>query len=35
MFNFMNRMLDGHGVKGDAAIHQARADALLGPGFGR
>jgi len=30
MFNFMNRMLDGHGVKGDAAIHRARADALLG-----
>ena len=29
LFNFMNRLMDGHGVKGGAPLHRARADILL------
>jgi uncharacterized peroxidase-related enzyme len=31
MFNFMNRLLDGHGVKGNAAMYQARVKILADP----
>lgn len=32
MFNFMNRLLDGHGVKGDAAMYRSRVKILADPG---
>lgn len=31
MFNFMNRLLDGHGVKGDAATYRSRVKILAAP----
>lgn len=31
MFNFMNRLLDGHGVKGDAAMYRSRVKILAAP----
>lgn len=33
LFNFMNRLLDGHGVKGSAELYQARGQALQAMGY--
>lgn len=33
LFNFMNRLLEGHGVKGNSALFQARGQALRDEGY--
>ncbi|NUO72149.1 MAG: peroxidase-related enzyme [Frateuria sp.] len=33
LFNFMNRLLEGHGVKGNAALYAARGQALRDEGY--
>lgn len=33
LFNFMNRLLEGHGVKGSAELYQARGQALQASGY--
>jgi uncharacterized peroxidase-related enzyme len=33
LFNFMNRLLEGHGVKGNSALYQARGRALRDEGY--
>jgi uncharacterized peroxidase-related enzyme len=33
LFNFMNRLLEGHGVKGDAALFETRGKALHDHGY--
>ena len=33
LFNFMNRLLEGHGVKGSAAVYAARGQALREAGY--
>ncbi|MDG0854394.1 peroxidase [Pelomonas puraquae] len=33
LFNFMNRLLEGHGVKGSAELYQARGQALHAVGY--
>lgn len=33
IFNFMNRLLEGHGVKGNPAIFEARGKALVDQGY--
>lgn len=33
LFNFMNRLLEGHGVKGSADLYQARGQALQASGY--
>ncbi len=33
LFNFMNRLLEGHGVKGNSALYQARGQALRDEGY--
>lgn len=33
LFNFMNRLLDGHGVKGTSALHEERGRALKDTGY--
>lgn len=33
LFNFMNRLLEGHGVKGTSALYQARGQALRDEGY--
>jgi uncharacterized peroxidase-related enzyme len=33
LFNFMNRLVDGHGVKGDAGIYRHRGHALKADGY--
>jgi uncharacterized peroxidase-related enzyme len=33
LFNFMNRLLDGHGVTGDPALYQERGQALHKEGY--
>lgn len=33
LFNFMNRLLEGHGVKGNSALYQARGQALHDDGY--
>jgi uncharacterized peroxidase-related enzyme len=33
LFNFMNRLADGHGIKGDSAIFAARGKALKASGY--
>lgn len=33
LFNFMNRLLDGHGVKGNAAVYASRGQALREQGY--
>jgi uncharacterized peroxidase-related enzyme len=33
LFNFMNRLLEGHGVKGDSALYQSRGQALRDDGY--
>jgi uncharacterized peroxidase-related enzyme len=33
LFNFMNRLLEGHGVKGDAALYEMRGKALKEQGY--
>lgn len=33
LFNFMNRLLEGHGVKGNAALFAARGQALRDEGY--
>ena len=33
LFNFMNRLLEGHGVKGNSALFQARGQALCDQGY--
>lgn len=33
LFNFMNRLLEGHGVKGNAALYAARGQALHDEGY--
>ena len=33
LFNFMNRLLEGHGVKGSADLYQARGQALQATGY--
>ena len=33
LFNFMNRLLEGHGVKGSAAVYAARGKALREAGY--
>lgn len=34
LFNFMNRLLEGHGVKGDVALYETRGKALQEQGYG-
>lgn len=33
LFNFMNQLLEGHGVKGNAALYAARGQALRDEGY--
>ena len=33
LFNFMNRLLEGHGVKGSAEVYQTRGQALQATGY--
>lgn len=33
LFNFMNRLLEGHGVKGNTALYQSRGQALCDEGY--
>lgn len=33
LFNFMNRLLEGHGVKGNSALYQSRGQALRNEGY--
>jgi hypothetical protein len=33
LFNFMNRLLEGHGVKGSAALYAERGRALARDGY--
>lgn len=33
LFNLMNRLLEGHGVKGDAGLHEMRGKALKEEGY--
>lgn len=33
LFNFMNRLLEGHGVKGDRTLYQTRGQALRDEGY--
>jgi len=33
LFNFMNRLLEGHGVKGDSGIYESRGRALFEQGY--
>lgn len=33
LFNFMNRLLEGHGVKGNAALYASRGQALRDEGY--
>jgi uncharacterized peroxidase-related enzyme len=34
LFNFMNRLLEGHGAKGSAEVYRARGQALKDAGYG-
>ena len=33
LFNFMNRLLEGHGVKGNSALYHSRGQALRDEGY--
>lgn len=33
LFNFMNRLVEGHGIKGDATVYEARGKALKDAGY--